>query len=181
MQWRGCPTLQGSHLHLLKRKVPFPQSFGSCQLQVKFLSLPPWDCLRDTVGENQEKEKEKAKQIFTLSPSIRSPSIRSPLFLLLKLGLEGFFWSTVCTAGLSLGFQAALCSGQGMLKGKKNNKLTTILVAFQILVFFPNPPATNYSSEFSNCSMHCVHISQLCSMGDTGYRVLIPSLLEQEP
>lgn len=64
--------------------------------------------------EPREGKKEGKWKISTLSQSVRN--FRSPP---LNTGLEGFSWSTVGTPRFSLGFWAALRSGQGMPEEKK--------------------------------------------------------------
>lgn len=174
MKWRVCPTLLGSHLYLLEERLlslrvlaPASSSCCFCHCHQGITWRTGW--------ERAKRRKKKVKQgISTLFQSRRSSF--SPL---LKPRLQDSSWSNVCTSVFSLGFQTALYSG---ILGGTKDKLTTILVVLQILVFFPNPPATNYFSKSSNdCFTQSVQILQLYSMGDTAWGMPSPSYLEQEP
>ena len=158
-QWKCCPTLSGPHFHHWRERCP--------SLEFWFL-LGPGPVFVAVImgmskehGGNEPREGKEGKSIFhTVS------SIRSPFSLLLKFGVEGFFWSTLCTPRALYGVSGCTVFSHGDVQREKNNKLT-ILVAFQILVFFPKLPGTNYFSESSDsCSMHSAHIWQLNSMGD---------------
>lgn len=123
-------------------------SFGSSGL----LLLPQGEI---AVGWDTSKRKKKRNRksipedFHTLSEHWKSP------LLLVELVLKGFPWSTFCTLSPSSGSQVVFWA-DGMPEGK-DGKFTISLVALQILVFFPNLPATVYFSGSSNdCSMHFV-------------------------
>lgn len=77
-----------------------------------------------------------------------------------------------------------LCLPLGQMAGRpegENGKLIASSVVLRILVFCPNPPAIICFSEHSNsCSMHCIKVLQLHSVGATGRNVLTLSCLELE-
>lgn len=79
----------------------------------------------------------------------------------------------VCFLEPTPSFQATLSSGWGISEGR-NGQLTSSSVVLQILVFFPNLPATFKFSE----SILSVQVLQLQSVRTTGLCVFLPSDLE---
>ena len=120
------------------------------------------DCLgleQKSMGKKKGKKKKKKKQ-KNQSWGISTECWKSPL-LLTELELKGFPWSSFYTLPPNFGYQIVFLGvGWGGLmecQRGKNGKFTISLVAFQILLFFPDLPAAIYFSDsLNNCSMHFV-------------------------